>query len=259
MNFIIQKCRPSDLDSIRHDYLNSLPEFQELFLEWLVAQGSPYLLQDARETAGYAVLSEGALLTEFFLKSSYHSSAGRWLQAVIQELAVKSVYCKSFDPLLLNSCRANGYSSKTVGILYRGYAATDIIVDSRLQPRRATIADYELLLQQPGDLYETPAELTCLLNTESIQLFYRNDHLVGCGFKIHIHKKWNYYDIGMWVHPDFRRQGIAPQIIAYLKAQCLADNQIPICGCEVSNLASQKTLERNGFVGKHQLLEFSPA
>jgi predicted GNAT family acetyltransferase len=60
----------------------------------------------------------------------------------------------------------------------------------------------------------------------------------------------------MWVNPQYRRQGIATKIISYLKNNCIDSNQRPICGCAYENFASQKTLEKAGFVSKYKLLGF---
>jgi RimJ/RimL family protein N-acetyltransferase len=66
----------------------------------------------------------------------------------------------------------------------------------------------------------------------------------------------DFYDIGMWVNCDFRNKGYAARIIAHLKGYCLEHNVVPICGCAVDNLASRKTLEKNGYISKHDLIEF---
>jgi len=63
----------------------------------------------------------------------------------------------------------------------------------------------------------------------------------------------DYYDIGMWVNPRFRKKGIATGIISGLKRICLQNHRIPVCGCLYDNLGSKRTLEKNGFVSKYRI------
>jgi len=74
---------------------------------------------------------------------------------------------------------------------------------------------------------------------------------------IRVHADWDYYDIGMWVHPNFRKLGIATVIVSWLKDKYLKNNWKPICGCAIDITGSQKTLEKNGFVSKYKLIEFN--
>ena len=60
----------------------------------------------------------------------------------------------------------------------------------------------------------------------------------------------------MWVNSAFRNKGYATRIIANLKGYCLKNNIFLTCGCDIDNIASKKTLEKNGFISKHDLLEF---
>jgi RimJ/RimL family protein N-acetyltransferase len=87
-------------------------------------------------------------------------------------------------------------------------------------------------------------------------LLYKDDYIIGCGFLIQIHPDYKFYDLGIWVNPEDRRKGYALQIMLYMKALCLKNNWIPICGRDIQNIASQKTLEKAGFIGKHSLIEY---
>jgi RimJ/RimL family protein N-acetyltransferase len=141
--------------------------------------------------------------------------------------------------------------------LFRDYVNSEPIAVNDLSIRFAENKDYSFLLQQEGELYETPDELKKFVNGHNVILFQKDDQLLGCGYLIKVHPNYDYFDIGMWVNPNFRKQGIATLIISYVKDTCLKSNWIPICGCAVENMASQKTLEKNGFISKHKLIEFA--
>lgn len=87
-------------------------------------------------------------------------------------------------------------------------------------------------------------------------MYCLDNQLIGCGFLIRSMDNREFYDIGMWVNSVYRGKGFATRIISHLKGYCLENNMVPICGCAVDNKASKKTLEKNGFFSKHDLIEF---
>ena len=145
---------------------------------------------------------------------------------------------------------------KIIGTLFRDCFETNFYPLEGLTVRTAIESDSSFLLQQEDGLYETSEELARFLKSGNITMFMKENELYGCGYLTRIHEHWDYYDIGMWVNPPFRHQGVAIKIISYLKDLCLRNGWIPICGCAYENVASQRTLERNGFVSKYKLLEF---
>jgi len=206
---------------------------------------------------GYAIITVDNILIEFYIIDKYIYVCSDVFQSIINVLAINTIYCKSFDSLLLNCCLINSYKYKLIGSLFRDYFSTDKFTINDLTIRFAENKDYSFLLQQEGELYETPDELEKFVNGNNIIMFQRDCQLLGCGYLIKVHDNYDYFDIGMWVNPNYRKQGIATMIISYLKDTCLTNSWKPICGCAIENIASQRTLEKNGFVSKHKLIEFT--
>lgn len=247
----------SGIGSLRQDYLNSLPEFQELYLEMLVEDSEYFSISRDAITIGYAIKTRDNILVEFYLKDEFVPDSQIVFGRIIDSLSITKVYCKSFDHLLLVCCLSYGAAYKIIGTLFRDYLNTKEFPPDGMTIRVADHSDYDFLLQQKDGLYETPEELNKFVNGGNISMFLKDGRLVGCGYLIRVHDRWDCYDIGMWVNPDYRNLGIATQIISYLKNVCLENNWTPQCGCAVDNIASQKTLEKTGFISKHKLIEFS--
>ena len=252
----ITKVELLEIELYRIDYLNSLPEFQELYLELFVENGEVYKIVENKFFLGYFIKTEDNILVEFYLIDQHKSKCEAIFQTIINEITIESIYCKSFDALLLNYCMKNKMKYEIMGTLFRNYVHSDFFVIPNISVRVAEMRDYPFLLQQEGDLYETPEELERFVSKKNVILFHKDDQLIGCGYLIKIHKQFNYYDIGMWVNPNFRQQGIATMIISYLKNHCIKNNWIPIAGCAADNIASQKTLEKNGFYSQYSFIEF---
>lgn len=147
-------------------------------------------------------------------------------------------------------------SHKVIGTLFRDFIDTKEDYMEEFLIKRPTEDDIPYILLQKDDLYELEEELNLLVKNNNIYMCYLENQLVGCGFLIKVLNDRNYYDIGMWVKTEYRNKGIATRIIAYLKGYCLRNGMMPVCGCAANNIASRKTLEKNGFFSKHDLIEY---
>lgn len=243
------------IENLRNGYLNFLPEFQELYLELLFEKAEIYKLLLKEETIGYFAKTDN-ILVEFYVLNKIIPLCNLIFQIVIKRYSLAKIYCKSFDHILLNCCILHSCKYKPIGLLFRDYVDSEKYFADDFVVRFAQNSDYKFLLQQNSELYESADELKRFIDNRNIIMFERNGRLSGCGFLIRIIKNRDFYDIGMWVNPDFRKQGIATHIISHLKDICLKKNWKPICGCAIENIASKKTLEKNGFVSKHTLIEF---
>lgn len=258
----------TDLSQIRESrelYFSSLPECQECFMEMLVNEGKYYIISINSEKAGYVITSidkfivktQDIIIIEFYLHDSYIPLSEEIFSQILNDLSIKKIYCKSYDALLLSSCLMKSMPYKVFGRLFRlSESNIKYHLPTLYEVRLAEINDYDYLLKQGNELYDTPEELEDLIKKKTITLFYLNDELVGCGYKIPIDSKKEIFDIGMWTNPKFRKRGIATYIISYLKYECIENNKIPICACATDNLHSMKSLQKNGFISKYKLIEF---
>ncbi|MBK7173289.1 MAG: GNAT family N-acetyltransferase [Bacteroidales bacterium] len=252
----IIKATFSEIASFRKEYFHSLAEFQELYLELMMKESAFYLLEEDGALCGYFIITKDNTMIEFFLREKYIPEIGTFFMLITNKFKISRVLCKSFDSLLLKCCLSYSISYKLVGNLFRDLIPASAYPMTGVGISFAEKSDYDYLLSQQDGLYESPEELETFIEGRNLLMYKMKDLLIGCGFLIRIHADWPYYDIGMWVHPEFRKQGIATQIISHLKEECIKNNWKPICGCASENLASQKTLEKNGFICKHHLVEF---
>ena len=252
----IKKTNIEEIESLRIDYFESLPRFQDIFLEFVIKDSNYYKLQFSDKAIGYVIKSPDNILVELYFADRFIPYCSEYFDKILKELEITSIYCKSFDYLLLDLCLANKYSYKLIGCLYRDYYAKERFVSNDLTIRYADESDLPFLSQQDDEVFEPKELLDTFVKNKEIVIFQTNNQTIGCGFLTRVHQKFNYFDIGVWTHPEYRKKGNATQIILYLKETCLKNSWIPICGCDIDNIASQKTLEKTGFISKHKLIEF---
>lgn len=252
----IEKSRIEDIELFRLEYLESLPKFQDVFLELMVNKSNCYKLYFDNSPIGYFIVSVDNVLLELFLQNRFASQSAASFDFVVNELNISSVYCKSFDYQLLDCCLANALPYKIIGCLYRDFREKGLQIEPGLSFRYAEISDLPFLLQQDDDVFEPKQLLETFIKNKGIIFLENADSIQGCGFLTKVHPKYNYYDIGVWVSPHHRGKGNATQIMLYMIDLCLRKQQFPICGCDVNNLASQKMLEKLGFISEYKLIEF---
>lgn len=252
----IEKTGIEDIELFRLEYLDWLPKFQDVFLELMVNESNCYKLCFDNNPIGYVVASVDKVLLELFLQNRFASQRAAFFDFVVNELTIRSVYCKSFDYQLLDCCLANSLPYKIIGCLYRDFTDRGLQKEPGLSFRYAEISDLPFLLQQDDDVFEPKQLLETFIKNKGILFLQNADSIHGCGFLTKVHPKYNYYDLGVWVSPHHRGKGNASQIMLYMIDLCLRNNRFPICGCDINNLASQKMLEKLGFISKYKLIEF---
>ncbi len=244
----------------RAGYLNSLPGFQELFLEIMINNSDCYLLQVDNKEIGYAIRNHDGILLEFYLIDKFIPGAKEIFRQVLKDLFITEIYCKSFDSLLLSNCLSCSFSYSVLGILYRDYVEPTIKRDLEIKIEKSSLSSVGLLLRQDDsirELFETEQQLSGFIENENVFIFIKNDELIGCGMVIRTHSDWDFCDLGVWVNPLKRGKSFGAQILLNLREFAINNNMKPSCGCAIENLASQKTIEKSGFVSRYRLISFN--
>jgi GNAT superfamily N-acetyltransferase len=242
---------------LRVEYLDLLPEPQELFVEKLVAAGRCWSIRRDEREIGYAVIDGAGTLVEFHVTPAELRWAVAAFDALDGACGVRRILAKSFDATLMFVALRRPIEARTTGLLYRMIADAGFEEDASVRVRAANISDLASLLSLGADFFDDAAEIEDYIVADGLMIYEASDGAqLGAGVMKHVVDGRNDVDIGMVVAPAHRHKGHGAHIIAHLKSHCLARRLRPICGCAVDNLASQRTLERAGFASRHRLLEF---
>lgn len=256
----ITKTTFDKIKKYRADYLNALPEFQELFIEIMINDSDFYLMQTDNVNVGYVIKNKDGVLIEFHVINKYISSSNDFFQQVLKELLITKIYCKSFDFLLLDNCLLNSFSYKVIGTLYRDYVEPLVETDTEINMQKSGLSSVNFLLNQDNsikELFETEQQLIDFISNENVFEFYKIEEFIGCGMVLRTNPDWNFCDLGVWVNPSKRGNSMGLQIIMKLREFAIKNGMKPSCGCAIENIASQKAIEKSGFVSKHKLIEFT--
>ncbi|MBN1767221.1 MAG: GNAT family N-acetyltransferase [Prolixibacteraceae bacterium] len=255
----ITKTTIDKIAKFRIDYLNSLSEFQELYIELMISDSDYFIFQVDNDVSGYAIRNNDGVLIEFYVSEKYIPESDKFFRQVLKDLSIREIYCKSFDSLLLSNCLLSSLSYSLLGVLYRDYSDARIKKDSEIKMKKADYSSISFLQSQDDsikELFETEEQLADFIQNENVFLFYKKDDFVGCGMVLRTNFNWDYCDLGVWVEPSKRGNSVGSQIILNLREFSIREDLIPCCGCAIDNIASQKTIEKSGFVSKYKLVNF---
>jgi RimJ/RimL family protein N-acetyltransferase len=247
-----------EIADLRTQYLDSLPEAQEYYLELLVQKGQAFRISTGSHPIGYFILRQDATLLEYFLLPEYQTQADTLLEQVIHKYDLKSALCKTYDHLLLSCCVQYQKQVSVGGFLFREYhPVSNPPIFPDVTRRLAVMQDFPKLCAINVEVFDEDNEIREYIEKQRIFLFEKDQKLVGFGIFSRIIADRPEHDIGMLVDKPFQRQGYGQYIIRFLTDFCIDNGWQPVCGCAYENTASRRTLEKAGFVSKHRLLNFS--
>ncbi len=249
-------CHLNDIEKLRAEYIDTLPFPEELYMEWLVRAGIPFLILDNEAIIGYFVMTDAHMMIEFYVTTKYVTNCEKIFNDIIEKNQIVSVMLQSFDGLILKCCVSAHYQGEMVGTIFRDFSATPKVDSSPYTIQLAQSSDFDLLVSYKDELYDSEEQLNYMIKNKIIYMYFLQNNLVGCGFLTRIRPNRNWYDIGMWVSTPYRKKGIGKLILSDLKDFCLNNKYRPICGCAANNLVSRKTIEKCGFYSKHALIVF---
>lgn len=238
--------RPSPL---RAQYLHSLAEPQEYFVELMVQQGTTVAYGDS----AYAVIQNDTLVELYSTERGTNADLSL-LHRLLDDRLITKVLCKSFDTHLLNAALSRTATVSTAAYLFRrSVTVPSPSLNGAVEFRKAALADADAIMAFNDGFFESVDELIGYLNLEGLFVLELERKIVACGIGVAVVPGQRDIDIGMLVSEDHRNRGLGHFVVHAVKEHYLGIGFRPICGCAVSNVASKRVLEKAGFIGEHRL------
>lgn len=256
MKFVTQDS-VDDLKDLRDQYLNSLTEPQEMFLELQIRDSNVILIKIDNRDIGYFSYNNDKTLLEFFIVDEFFSENENIFNSILNTYSLNCALCKSFDQNLLSIAINRSVDVQVVGINFRKLIPLKNTKSGlELSVISAIDSDFSIIKSINEEVFEEDDEIVDYLMKNQILMFKDSDAIVGFGIFAPVISNRNAYDIGMCVSSEYRGKGIGNYIINYLIDYCQRNGWRPIAGCEINNQASRKCLEGAGFYADNRLLLF---
>ncbi len=216
-----------------------------------------YEIYDDSKLVGYALVSSEKTIIEFHIDPAAKALADEALSQLVSVSKATNALCKSFDDLFFASCSNLNWRFEPGGLLYRRFEKSSKTL-STIPNEPATTEDINTILEMHDRFFDDVSEILSYLEPNArLFKYHLQNELIGCGIIKQINAGLDFYDIGYVVKKSHRQKGIATHIAVHLKEYCLAKGWKPVAGCNINNIASQKTLQNAGFISEHTILNFS--
>ncbi|MEM7584479.1 MAG: GNAT family N-acetyltransferase [Acidobacteriota bacterium] len=228
-------------------------------------QATPYALRWNGELAGCCAVDDEGRLLRFYVKPRFQLRSQELMRRVIDAAGVKQLMVFTLDPSCLSTALdlVSASESPTVESHSLLFALLSEPEGPGLEPvRMGELHDHERLIAFEQAAMGAPREflepyLRERLERQELLMFEEGDRLLCVGELRRDARQAGVAQLGMVVHRDARRQGLATRMLTRLVNQSREAELVPCCSTEVSNVGARRAIERSGFRARHRLLRIS--
>jgi predicted acetyltransferase len=237
------------------EYIKTLAEPIDGFWENVkIGRSECYEVVYDNKVVGHFFVSSDKTLVQFHVSKEYYTYASEIFEYVIKSDIVENAAVSTKEPEFLALCLDYQKSVVTDAYLFTDNKKIKYELDSfrNLSFRLAKTVDIETIKNKCEVAFEGYYE--DLIENDQLFVLYDKDSFLGIGeFRI-MKSNGQFGDIGMIVAEEYHRRGVGTYIITKLKEHCYNNKLKPMACCDITNVASKKTLEKSGFISNHRII-----
>lgn len=239
-------------------YITTLAEPIDGFWEnVMIGKSECYEIMYDEKIVGHFFVSSRKTLVQFQVSKENYAYASEIFEYVIKSDIVENAAVSTKEPEFLSLCLDYQNSIVTDSYLFTDNKKIKYELGGfkNLSFRLAKIVDIETIKNKCDAAFDGYYE--DLIENDQIFVLYNDSSLLGIGeFRI-MKSNGKFGDIGMVIAEEYRRRGVGTYIITQLKEQCYNNKLKPMAACDITNIASKKTLEKSGFISNHRIIRVS--
>jgi GNAT superfamily N-acetyltransferase len=208
-----------------------------------------YALRLGDVTVGYGSVAlagpgkDKPTLYEFYVAPGHRDRTFDLFDALLAAARPVAIETQSNAPLLTAMLHLHARDVASESILFHDRLTTHLTPPPGVAFRRST----------PDDVPRMPE------GEENAEFLLEADGAVAAAGGILYHYNRPYGDIYMSVAEPFRRRGLGAYLVQELKCACRESGSVPAARCNLTNVASRRTLQKAGFVPCGHILTGTPA
>lgn len=224
----------------------------------IIAKGNYYLIGD---NIGYFVLGNENALLQFHIEASHLNLSRDLFLDILDKFDITNAFVSTYEPMYLALCLDNSISVKTEAYLY--IENENVVIEKpmkELESSVATLADLKDIVRYHKDKVDIEGDwlqgyLEMLISNKSLMLYKINGDMVGTGEMRESAKNKNFANLGMTVSKDYRKKSVGSYILSSIRVIANDKGLETICGTDVRNEASQRTIMKCGYYPYHRVLK----
>ncbi len=249
---------------LRDDYLRTLvAPMDGMWESAIIPHATFWEIQDQGQHVGHLCLDSDNYLLRFHLVKNYQARAQEIFRWVISTYDIQHAIASTIEPLYFSLCLDVQKSITLHSYLFRDHKRIDLSSSSSNTIFRKAeksgldeIAQfYRVNTEGPGEWIE--AFVKKRLNRGELFVLYDRRIVVATGECIPSQKQPPYADLGMVVAQSYRSRGLGSLMLIQLKNHCYEAGWTPICSCAADNRASQKAIEKAGFLSEQRMVKIT--
>lgn len=254
----IKTTDPSQVSSLKAQWLKTLTAPQDGMWEALTNQAIHWEINTGDKSIGYACVTEDNRLLQFYLVPDDLHDGIDIFKDFIHQQKITSALIGTNNPTCLSIALHVQKSVVVDTYLFTDFLEVNLIAhDGKL--RMAMNEDLSPLVDFCHLSMGAPKEwlagyLQNLIDRNEIYIFEKGEEILGTCEVRKSDSNIAIADIGMVVSPNHRRKGLGTFLLGKAKEIALQSNRQPICSCEKGNVASYKSIHKNGFRSIHRML-----
>lgn len=228
----------------------------------IIAKGS-YMSIISEQPIGYLVLNQDKVLLQFHLEDAFKNNAHTIFQSARKQLDITSAFAATYEPWYLSLCLDHAVKVSVNDLLYRDLALSNkVSMPSELIEHTATLDDLDQVVAYTHKEVELSGDWIItyyqdLIKQKGLFLYKTGQDILASGEMRVSQTSVPYANIGMTVSCHHRKKGYGTAILKQMKSKCYAQALKPICSTSVTNIASQHTIARAGFIAENRVLEIT--
>ncbi len=240
---------------LHKEHINTLAEPIDGFWEnVMICRSECYEIIYDEKIVGHFFVNSSKTLVQFHVSKEYYTYAAEIFEYLIKSDIVENAAVSTKETEFLSLCLDYQRSTKVHSYLFTDNKRIKYELDGfkTLSFRLAKTVDIDTIKNKCDAAFDGYYE--DLIENDQIFVLYEEDSLLGIGeFRISKSNE-QFGDIGMIVAEEYRRKGVGTYIITKLKEHCFNNKLMPMAGCDITNIASKKTLEKSGFISNHRII-----
>ncbi|MCF8473153.1 MAG: GNAT family N-acetyltransferase [Emcibacter sp.] len=261
--YVLSPIEPAHINDLKQAYLQQLTRPLDGMWECFVEAADHYAIVRNGTIIGYFVINSEHKILQFYVEHTY--DARPIFKQMLSETRASGAHLATCEIEYLSLCWDHQTSVTTHTLMYHVEEETEIeegVFPPQAHFRNIELSELDIVVDfgattLGADSSWLTGYFSELINQGEIFGLWIDNQLVATG-ECRVSKTQKpYADLGMIVSKDYRRQGLATNILRSLVHRCQTMGLCAICSTEKDNVAAQKAIEKAGFISQNTILEIS--
>lgn len=221
-----------------------------------IGNTSNYTITIQDTTVGYCCIDEDDTLLQIYVEPESRKQMRNIISALIESKLITSTSLSSIEPIAFNASLLLSKKTKENTYCFQYVSSKNLEHKANLkQASEKEIKNIKTFLLNQIGFADTIGYTESLIQREALYYITEGDIIIATGEYRLSPSQPNIVDLGVIVNKEYRKKGVATNILQTLAEQAMNDNKTPICSTTIDNIASQKAIENAGFYCSHIIFD----